>query len=73
MGHETSHLCRSCGTRFSVGEGGGFFYDELHCDACGAVTSVRHQNLGDIHLRYVKGLGMPYRDVDEPGGEAHNG
>ena len=73
MGHETSHRCRSCGTRFSVREGGGFFYDELHCDACGAVTSVRHQDLGDIHLRYVKGLGMPYRGMDEAGGEAHNG
>ena len=44
-------------------EGGGFFFDELHCDACGAVTSARHQDLGDIHLRYVKGLGMPYAMV----------
>ena len=63
MGHETSHRCRACGTRFSVREGGGFFFDELHCDACGAVRDVSHQALGDIHLRYVKGLGMPYAMV----------
>ena len=35
MGTQTSHVCRSCGTRFSVQDGGGFFFDELHCDACG--------------------------------------
>ena len=44
-------------------EGGGFFFDELHCDACGRVTSVSHEDLGDIHLRYVKGLDMPYAMV----------
>ena len=60
MGSITGQICRVCGTRFSVSEGGGFFFDMLHCDACGEARSVSHQELGDVHLRYVKGLGMPY-------------
>ena len=63
MGRQTSQRCRACGTAFSVRDGGGFFFDELHCDDCGAATSVGHRDLGDIHLRYVKGLGMPYAMV----------
>jgi hypothetical protein len=41
-------------------DGGGFFFDLLHCDACGKAANVGHQELGDIHLRFVKGLGHPY-------------
>ncbi|MDP2349696.1 MAG: hypothetical protein Q8M74_00890 [Chloroflexota bacterium] len=40
--------------------GGGFFFDLLHCDACGMTKSVRHEELGDIHLGFVKGLSGPY-------------
>jgi hypothetical protein len=40
--------------------GGGFFFDLLHCDACGATESVSHQDLGDMHLGFVKGLPGPY-------------
>ena len=32
----------------------------LHCDRCGKAASVGHQELGDIHLRFVKGLKVPY-------------
>jgi hypothetical protein len=60
MGKRTSRICTICDTRFSVSEGGGFFFDLLHCDACGAARSVSHEALGDIHLGYVKGLGIPY-------------
>jgi hypothetical protein len=45
---------------FTVSNGGGFMFDMLHCDACGRSRSVRHQELGDIHLRFIKGLGRPY-------------
>jgi hypothetical protein len=41
-------------------DGGGFMFDLLHCDTCGATTSVSHQELGDIHLGFVKGLPGPY-------------
>jgi hypothetical protein len=60
MGSTTGHIWLACGTRFSVRQGGGFYFDLLHCDACGKDTSVAHQDLGDIHLRYVKGLPGPY-------------
>ena len=74
MGSLHGVICQACGTTFSVRDGGGFFFDLLHCDACGRDTSVSHQDLGDIHLRYIKGLGRPYAmaraDMDRrnPGG-----
>lgn len=43
-----------------MSEGGGFFFDLLHCDSCGANKSVRHQDLGDIFFGYIKGLDVPY-------------
>ena len=63
MGPQAGQICRRCGTRFTVCEGGGFVFDELHCDACGADTSVSHRDMGEIHLRYVKGLDRPYAIV----------
>ena len=60
MGTATGQICRACGTKFSVRDGGGFFFDMLHCDACGKAQGVSHKSLGDIHLRFVKGLGRPY-------------
>jgi hypothetical protein len=60
MGSASGFVCRRCGTSFSVGSGGGFFFDLLHCDTCGRGRSVSHQELGDIHLRFVKGLDRPY-------------
>jgi hypothetical protein len=63
MGEMTGHICRMCGTAFRIKTGGGFFFDLLHCDTCGAATSVGHRELGEIHLRYVKGLPGPYAVV----------
>ena len=40
--------------------GGGFFFDLLHCDTCGKAQSVSHEELGEIHLGFVKGLPGPY-------------
>lgn len=60
MGTATGHICQACGTRFGVRDGGGFFFDLLHCDRCGRTQSVGHEELGDIHLRFVKGLPGPY-------------
>jgi hypothetical protein len=50
----------TCDARFVVRSGGGFFFDLLHCDACGDTRSVGHKDLGDIHLGFVKGLPGPY-------------
>lgn len=60
MGSASGFICRACGARFTVRSGGGFFFDLLHCDTCGKAESVGHQDLGDIHLRFVKGLPGPY-------------
>ena len=60
MGSASGYICKACGRRFTVRSGGGFFFDLLHCDTCGATHSVGHQELGDIHLGFVKGLPGPY-------------
>jgi hypothetical protein len=60
MGSATGYQCQACGTRFQANEGGGFFFDLLHCDRCGAAKSVAHGAMGDVHLAFIKGLKMPY-------------
>jgi hypothetical protein len=60
MGSASGFVCNRCGTSFLVHSGGGFFFDLLHCDRCGQSRSVSHRDLGDTHLRFIKGLGTPY-------------
>jgi hypothetical protein len=60
MGNATGQICRVCATAFRLRQGGGFFFDLLQCDGCGGTQSVAHEDLGDIHLRFVKGLGHPH-------------
>ncbi len=60
MGRSSGYICEKCDARFTVHEGGGFFFDLLHCDRCGAGHNVGHEELGDIHLGFVKGLPGPY-------------
>lgn len=60
MGSASGYICRTCRAKFQVRSGGGFFFDLMHCDTCGETMSVRHQELGDIHLGVVKGLPGPY-------------
>jgi len=51
MGSQTGYKCQACGTRFEAEEGGGFFFDLLHCDRCGAARSVAHRDMGESTLR----------------------
>ena len=60
MGTVSNCTCGVCGTSFWVRSGGGFFFDLLHCDICGKSTTVSHEELGEIHLGYIKGLRVPY-------------
>jgi hypothetical protein len=60
MGSAAGFICRPCGTAFQAQSGGGFSFDLLHCDTCGTDRAVAHRDLGDIHLRFVKGLPGPY-------------
>jgi hypothetical protein len=60
VGTRSEQRCQACGRRFESEEGGGFFFDLLHCDRCGEAKSIGHQEMGDIHLGYIKGLPGPY-------------
>ena|SRR5436190_1098884 len=60
MGEATKAKCLDCGTSFSVHHGGGFAFHLLRCDTCGVTKSVNFNELGELHLRYLKGLAGPY-------------
>jgi hypothetical protein len=60
MGREFQAKCNNCGHRFTVRAGGGFFFHLLHCEKCGREKDVSFKELGEDHLRYLKGLGGPY-------------
>ncbi len=60
MGMAYKALCRRCGAKFNVREGGGFVFHLLHCDQCGREKSVYVNELGEIHNRYIKGLSIPF-------------
>ena len=60
MGEATEAKCLDCGTSFSVHHGGGFSFHLLRCDTCGATKAVNFNELGELHLRYLKGLSGPY-------------
>jgi len=40
MGMSFGVICKGCGHKYMVNIGGGFFFDLLHCDTCGAEKSV---------------------------------
>ncbi len=60
MGIAISVICKRCGSRYSASFGGGFVFHLLRCDACGREKSIAFHELGDLHLRYLKGLDGPY-------------
>jgi hypothetical protein len=63
MGAIYSAVCQNCGHVFQVNEDGGFTFHVLHCDQCGANRDVAFSDLGELHLRYLKGLDVPYSIV----------
>jgi Zn finger protein HypA/HybF involved in hydrogenase expression len=63
MGTEYLAKCNKCGTEFRVREGGGFIFHLLHCDKCGKEKSVKFGELGENHIRFIKGLDIPYSSV----------
>jgi len=60
MGHGYDVICNKCHRKFRVSEGGGFVFHLLHCNKCGKEKSIGFEELGEIHLRYLKGLPGPY-------------
>lgn len=57
--------CKSCGHEEQQREGGGFFFHLLHCDKCGHEKRIGFEELGEIHVRYIKGLGGPYAFISK--------
>ena len=60
MGRSYHVKCLQCGNNFDVNSGGGFFFHLLHCDFCGKDKSIGFDEIGELHLRYIKGLPGPY-------------
>ena len=73
MGREFVATCRNCGGECTISDGGGFVFHLLHCDQCGGEKGMPFDEIGEPHLRYLKGLAGPYsmataehdRDVKE--------
>jgi predicted Zn-ribbon and HTH transcriptional regulator len=60
MGSSNKAKCKSCGHKFEASEGGGFMFDLLRCDTCGASKSVGHDEVAEHFRRFVKGSGVRY-------------
>ena len=60
MGRQYDAKCKKCGKKFTVRDGGGFIFHLLHCDKCGREKSISFDEIGEPHLRYIKGLDIPY-------------
>ena len=60
MGKTYGAICDKCGCRFEAREGGGFFFHVLHCDTCGEEKIIPFDELGEAHLRYIKGHPGPH-------------
>jgi hypothetical protein len=60
MGTQRGVICRACGLKSDVSEGGGFVFHLLHCDRCGDAKSISFEEIGEPHLRYLKGLPGSY-------------
>jgi Zn finger protein HypA/HybF involved in hydrogenase expression len=60
MGQTVQAKCRECRKVFYVDYGGGFYYHLVHCEKCGEKKQIGFVELGELHLRYLKGLSMPF-------------
>ena len=60
MGHQVAAKCLDCRRTFKVDHGGGFSFHLVRCDKCGKTKSMAVDELGELHLRYLKGLPGPY-------------
>ena len=60
MGHQIEAQCLDCDTTFTLERGGGFFFHLVRCDKCGKTKPINFEDLGEPHLRYLKGLHRPY-------------
>lgn len=60
MGHRTAAKCLDCGETFTVDHGGGFRFHLVRCDRCGNTKTIGVDELGELYVRYLRGLPGPY-------------
>lgn len=60
MGMRFEAKCLDCGNTFMLDDGGGWVFHLVRCNECGGTKEVYFEELGDLHLRYLKGLRAPY-------------
>ena len=60
MGSQKAATCLDCGEQFTVNDGGGFTFHQIAMRLCGRSAFVGFDELGDLHVRYLKGSAMPY-------------
>lgn len=60
MGQEYRAICVACGREFMVRDGGAFSFHLLHSDVCGTERGIGFDEIGEPHLRHLKGLKVPY-------------
>ena len=60
MGLSYRAACKECGHCFRVNMGGGFVFHLLRCTRCGRAKEVSFDELGEVHVQYLKGLDGPY-------------
>ena len=56
MGYASEAACLDCGREFRACCGGGSFFHLLRCDTCGEDKGLSFDEIGEPHLRYLKGL-----------------
>jgi Zn finger protein HypA/HybF involved in hydrogenase expression len=61
MGSRDEARCLDCGHRFELESGGGFMFHLLTCDTCGKNKGMDIDGLGELRLRYLKGMSEDWR------------
>jgi DNA-directed RNA polymerase subunit RPC12/RpoP len=56
IGTEYAAKCMKCGTEYRIRQGGGSEFHDLHCDQCGQHKMVRFCEVGELHVRFLKGM-----------------
>jgi hypothetical protein len=64
MGCQVNAKCLDCGKIFTIDKGGGLKFHLVRCDRCGRAKSIVFDDLGELHLQYLKGLSGPYSIPD---------
>ena len=60
MGHTVEAICMDCDATTTVEHGGGFTFHLLRCNQCGENKTIDFDELGELHIRYLRGLSVPY-------------